>query len=177
MSRLFFWRAKFWLSKNLAGRSQHRILVTRFSRYFSLSRLTPLDETLVPHRGGEGKTTFFSAARGPQHAARGPQHKCGPRVARAALRHFAGHITMLIFWPSAGHISWRRGPHLARGPHFLHHCCTVLSMSKHCHCCIETEERPRNRKRTNTREPRWKAVLVRSCHCSVIDERLPPLLP
>ena len=57
------------------------------------------------HRQGREETTFFSTARGPQHAARGPQHKCGPRVTRAALRNFAGHITMLLFAPSAGHFS------------------------------------------------------------------------
>ena len=80
-------------------------------------------------KGRGRKTTFFIAARGPQHAARRPQHRCGPRVTRAALRNFAGHITMQIFGPSLGHISWRRGPHMARGPHFLHHC-AIVSLPK-----------------------------------------------
>ena len=142
VSRLFLWRAKFLLSKTMAGRSQDRILVTAPLRgktsLFSLScgthdrgganrKFVPLEVDPPPRLnpcsppGRGGKTTFLSATRGPQHAARGPQHKCGPRVTRAALRNFAGHITMLIFGPSAAHISYPRGPHLARGPHFLHH--------------------------------------------------------
>ena len=81
--------------------------------------------------GLAGKKPFFPFVRNSRpggganqkcvNAAREPQWKCGPRAARVALRKFAGRITMLIFGPSAGHISWRRGPHLARGPHFLHH--------------------------------------------------------
>jgi hypothetical protein len=115
VSRLFRPRAEFWVPKNLAGRS---IASSSWPGVICYEK-----------RCGNARECQLLTGGGVQIEncevrpdRRGPHLSAARDGPRAALPNFAGRITMLIFGPSAGHNPWRRGPHLARGPHFWHHC-------------------------------------------------------